>query len=140
MSSLEWMRISKKKCNRRNAKSVHKRERERERERQSKHISHISQKIYYINKNTKVSEHQTNVIYIHQTSKEVLLELQSQGLFKILTDTQKGKVPERESTRFIDGKGMAAAATSAAAATTAAASYASLCLAGQKFVHRKIDG
>ena len=49
-------------------------------------------------------------------------------------------MPERESTRFIDGKGMAAAATSAAAATTAAASYASLCLAGQKFVHRKIDG
>lgn len=62
MSSLEWTRISK------NQYVIYamqnQRVRERERERQSEHISHISyhkKSTIYINKNTKVSEHQTKM-------------------------------------------------------------------------------
>lgn len=92
-------------CNIRNAKSAGKREREGETERA--YFTHIiSQKIYYIHKqkHNGLRTPNKNVIYIQKKSKEVLLELPSWGLFKILTDTQKGKVPERENTRFMMGR------------------------------------
>lgn len=81
--------------------------REREGETERAYFTHIiSQKIYYIHKQKHkgIRTPNKNVIYINQISKEVLLELPSWGLFKIVTDTQKRKVPERESTRFMMGR------------------------------------